>query len=155
MHRTIVLGYDGSDCARAALDVAIAQALGEEGAAIALVYGHELPLGFRREPPPGSEDADQLKAFKERVGAEAQTILNEAEGRIADAGVEVACHVIWHEPTAALIEAADNTGASMIVVGTHGESALGGMLRGSVAYDLLHHSPVPVLVVPHRTSAAA
>jgi nucleotide-binding universal stress UspA family protein len=110
---------------------------------------------FAASLPPGSEDAGQLKAFKERVGAEARGILNEAERRIADAGVEVACHVIWQEPTAALIEAADNTGASMIVVGAHGESALGGMLRGSVAYDLLHHSSVPVLVVPHRTAAAA
>jgi nucleotide-binding universal stress UspA family protein len=149
MHRTIVLGYDGSDCAKEALEVAVARARELEDAAIAVVYGHELPLGFRHEPPAKSADAEQLAAFKSRVGTEAQSVLSEAERLIAEAGVEVASHVIWQEPTTALIEVADNTAATMIVVGTHGEGALGGMLRGSVAYSLIHRSPVPVLVVPH------
>jgi nucleotide-binding universal stress UspA family protein len=149
MDRTIVLGYDGSDCAREALNVAVAQAKCRAEAAVAVVYGQELPLGYRREPQPGSPDAEQLKAFKDRVGTKAKDVLKEAEALIAEAGVEVATHVIWQEPTTALIEVADNTGATMIVVGTHGEGALGGVLRGSVAYSLIHRSPVPVLVVPH------
>jgi nucleotide-binding universal stress UspA family protein len=35
----------------------------------------------------------------------------------------------------------------MIVVGTHGEPPLMGVVLGSVPYKLLHRSPVPVLVV--------
>jgi len=41
----------------------------------------------------------------------------------------------------------------MIVVGTHGEGAFGRVLHGSVAYNLIHRSPVPVLVVPHHRTA--
>jgi nucleotide-binding universal stress UspA family protein len=35
----------------------------------------------------------------------------------------------------------------MIVVGTHGELPIMGVVLGSTAYKLLHRSPVPVLVV--------
>ncbi len=38
----------------------------------------------------------------------------------------------------------------MIVVGSHGAGALRGIVLGSTPYKLLHHSRVPVLVVPHR-----
>ena len=40
--------------------------------------------------------------------------------------------------------------ASMIVVGTRGESPLTGMLLGSTAYRLVHSSTIPVLIVPVR-----
>jgi nucleotide-binding universal stress UspA family protein len=36
----------------------------------------------------------------------------------------------------------------MIVVGTHGERPLLGVVLGSTAYKLLHRSNVPILVVP-------
>jgi nucleotide-binding universal stress UspA family protein len=39
-------------------------------------------------------------------------------------------------------------GAGMVVIGSRGESALKGLVLGSVAHKLLHLSPAPVLVVP-------
>ena len=35
----------------------------------------------------------------------------------------------------------------MIVVGTHGEPPIRSIVLGSTAYNLVHRSPVPVLVV--------
>ena len=38
----------------------------------------------------------------------------------------------------------------MIVVGTHSERPLLGVVLGSTAYKLLHRSTIPVLVVPAK-----
>jgi nucleotide-binding universal stress UspA family protein len=43
--------------------------------------------------------------------------------------------------------------AALIVVGSHGRSALREILLGSVTMATLHHAHRPVLVVPHRTAA--
>ena len=51
---------------------------------------------------------------------------------------------------AALLDVAEEQGADMTVVGSHGAGALRGIVLGSTPYKLLHHSRVPVLVVPHR-----
>jgi nucleotide-binding universal stress UspA family protein len=40
--------------------------------------------------------------------------------------------------------------ADLIVIGTHSRTGLDRLLLGSVAEDIVRHSPVPVLVVPFR-----
>ena len=55
---------------------------------------------------------------------------------------------------AALMEAAaEEAGADLIVVGTHGRGGVGAALMGSVARGLCHTSRRPVLVVPPATRA--
>jgi nucleotide-binding universal stress UspA family protein len=39
-------------------------------------------------------------------------------------------------------------GASLLVVGSHGRGALGGLILGSVSHDVLMAMPVPVAVIP-------
>jgi nucleotide-binding universal stress UspA family protein len=39
-------------------------------------------------------------------------------------------------------------GASVVVAGTHGRTGLSKLFGGSVAESIVHHSPVPVLIVP-------
>ncbi|MEO0324979.1 MAG: universal stress protein, partial [Myxococcota bacterium] len=45
--------------------------------------------------------------------------------------------------------------ADLLVVGTHRGGALSRLLLGSTAERVLRDAPVPVLVVPPRTEAAA
>ena len=47
-----------------------------------------------------------------------------------------------------LLDAAEGQRASLIVAGAHGMSGLGRAVLGSVSTALIHHSRVPVLVVP-------
>ena len=49
-----------------------------------------------------------------------------------------------------LLEAAREKVAAVIVVGSHGEGAVSAAFLGSTALKLLHHSDIPVLVVPRH-----
>jgi nucleotide-binding universal stress UspA family protein len=47
-----------------------------------------------------------------------------------------------------LLEAGDRSGASVVAVGAHGLSGIGRAVLGSVSTAIVHHSSIPVLVVP-------
>ncbi len=51
-----------------------------------------------------------------------------------------------------ILEEAEQLGADMIVIGSHGHGALHALLVGSVCKGVLHGASCPVLVVPHPRS---
>jgi nucleotide-binding universal stress UspA family protein len=55
--------------------------------------------------------------------------------------------VVDARPADGLLALAAEHQARMIVVGTHGEPPLKGVVLGSTPYKLLHRSPVPLQVV--------
>jgi len=50
-----------------------------------------------------------------------------------------------------IIDAADESGANAIVIGSHGRTGVHEFFEGSVSHDVAKHSPLPVLVVPPQT----
>ncbi len=137
MARTLVLGYDGSDGSRAALEKAVEVAQ-LESARIVVVFAYEIPAAY------GGETGDYRRAVREL--AEQKT--SEAVERITAAGVECEVELVPERPAHGLVDVAERVGASMIVIGTNGEHPIKGVVLGSVPHKLLHISPVPVLVVP-------
>ena len=132
----LVVGYDGSECAVAALHAAVDLAKGL-GDTVVVAFGYD-PGG------PGEEyqaTRDAVRAVGERVTAEAVE-----RARADGADVEVA--LVEERPTEALVKLADELDARAIVVGSFGEHPIKGALLGSVAYKLLQMSERPVLVVP-------
>jgi nucleotide-binding universal stress UspA family protein len=59
------------------------------------------------------------------------------------------------DPAAEIIRAAQETGAELIVMGTHGRTGLQRLLMGSVAEQVLRKASCPVLTVkaPHASSS--
>lgn len=53
----------------------------------------------------------------------------------------------------AIVAAADDEGAAMVVVGSRGRSAVREIILGSVAMGIVHHSHRPVMVVPNRSGS--
>ena len=137
MARTIVVGYDGSDGAAFALEKAIELAK-IEAARIVVVFAYEIPAAY------GGETGDYRRAVRER----AEEATAKAVPRLEESGVEFTVELVPERPTVGLVNVAEKTGASMIVVGTNGEHPIKGVVLGSVAHKLLHISNVPVLVVP-------
>ncbi len=76
------------------------------------------------------------------------------ESRLTDLGPEVTGDVLEGTPIHRVIrDHAAAIGASLIVVGTHGRSAPGRYLLGSVAETLVRSAGVPLLVVPEGGAA--
>jgi nucleotide-binding universal stress UspA family protein len=133
----IVVGYDGSECSKAALDKAceMGKALGDK---VVIVFGYA----------PGGYGGGEVPTHREAVEEIAERVTAEAAERAAAAGIEHEIRLKPLKPSHALIEAGDETSARMIVVGSYGEAPLKGVIIGSTPYRLLHLSPRPVLVVP-------
>jgi nucleotide-binding universal stress UspA family protein len=136
MAGSIVVGYDGSDGSRAALDEAarIAKGLGLE---VVVAFGYGVA-------PSGGETADHRRLLEER----GEKLAAEAMAHLSDLGARGSIAVVDERPTESLLRAAEEHGAEMIVVGTRGEGPVAGAILGSVPYKLVHRSPIPVLVVP-------
>ncbi len=49
-----------------------------------------------------------------------------------------------------ILEAAKETGADIIVMGTHSRRGIDKILMGSVAEKVLHHSTIPLFIIPKK-----
>jgi nucleotide-binding universal stress UspA family protein len=134
----IILGYDGSDGAKAALAVAVS---------VARAFDAPLSIVFGYEPNPmGGETAD-YKDKLEKIG-DAMVGTAVAEAKALDPAVRTEALVVPLRPVESLLEASVERRARVIVVGGSGERPIVGAILGSVPHKLLHRSTVPVLVVP-------
>jgi nucleotide-binding universal stress UspA family protein len=135
MSSGLVVGYDGSDCARAALDTA-AQIARDRGEKLIVAFAYQLNKVT-------GEVGDYHHALQEL----ARQRLQEAAALVGD-GIELEAVIMEESPAKALIDLADTKDARIIVVGTRGESPLHGALIGSTPHKLVQLSTRPVLVVP-------
>ena len=146
---TIVVGTDFGDEGRAAVDWAIELARGL-GARVVVSHSFDLPIY-------GFPDASLIVTAKTaaQLSTEAQTQLDAEVARVGERGVPVAGQLTQGDPREALPELASRTGASLLVVGSHGRRGLARALLGSVAEGILRGSRVPVVVVRPRASPPA
>ncbi|MFZ5477024.1 MAG: universal stress protein [Myxococcota bacterium] len=99
------------------------------------------------DPPPGAHLADPV-AGGETVRAlmEKEALVElEALRRAFDGGADV--RVVAGDVVAQILAAVAETGADLMVMGTHGRTGVQRLLHGSVAEEVLRRSPVPVVVV--------
>jgi nucleotide-binding universal stress UspA family protein len=134
----IVLGYDGRDGARAALEK-VAELSGALGDRVVLVFGYEVSRL-------GGEVADYAAALREHAEQTIQHGVHQAQSL----GIEVDTVIVEDDPPAALERVARERDARMIAVGSHGEPPLKSVIIGSTPHKLLHIADRPVLVVPAR-----
>ena len=152
MPTTLVLGYDGSDCAKKALEKTTALAARIDDAVVVVVYAFEfsvgyVPMGMTDSPLLMSAEFDQHIQLVRDFGDEQ---VAEASKTLAAAGVASETVVIEGSPVEALLETARDRNATLIVVGSHGEGAVSAAFLGSTALKLLHHTDIPVLVIPRH-----
>ncbi len=133
----IVVGYDGSACGEAAL-VSALELADELGDKVVVVFGYAPPGIWGGEI---AEHEEAIEEFGEEVTAR-------AKAQAAERGVEIEVALVPKRAAEALIEAADERDARMIVVGSFGEAPLKGVILGSTPNKLLHLADRPVLVVP-------
>lgn len=138
--KRIVVGVDFSENASGALDMAVGLAR-EFGAALYLVHALDLRIPF--VTPYEVSVPDHVI---ERVHAEAVSKLEETAQGITDI-VQVEHEVRSAPPSFALIDAAADHNADLVVTGSRGLTGLKHMLLGSVAERTLRGAPCSVWTV--------
>ena len=87
--------------------------------------------------------AEMRKAEHERV----EQLLEAVHERATEAGIECETLPLEGLPARSLCEVAVTHDVRLIIIGAHGWNRVGRLIHGSVSTYVLHHAPVPVLVV--------
>jgi nucleotide-binding universal stress UspA family protein len=135
----IVVGYDGSEHARRALERA-ADIAKMRGARLAVVSSAQLSR-LARDPSGAARPIDPAE-LEERESA-----LAAARAFVADQGMEADFVEGTGDPADVLVQEAEESGADLIVVGTRGLNVAQRWLIGSVSTKVVQHAPCDVLVV--------
>ena len=141
MFKSILAPIDGSASSKAAIELAV-QLAKEAGAKLIFCHAVHIPRpahdagGFARE-----------QIMEEETTA-AHEILEAARKQAADAGIEAKAVMVGDRVGDAILDAAKEHGADVIVMGTHGHSAIRRAILGSTTAEVISRAAVPVMVAP-------
>jgi nucleotide-binding universal stress UspA family protein len=135
----VVVGVDGSECAREALRVAVDEAR-YRGARLHVVAAWSVPVMMYAGGYVGGVDPG---TFERAAEIEAANAVEEAHRLAPD--LEVVGDVSKAAPAPALIAASEH--ADLLVVGSRGLGGFERLLLGSVSQHVATHAACPVLVV--------
>jgi nucleotide-binding universal stress UspA family protein len=143
MSARIVIGVDGSDPSRRAVDWCTAHARAFD-AEIVAVHAVEVPTYVGVGPPYiwlTSASPEQREAWRDLAERDWCKPL-------ADAGVTFRVVVRDGDPASVLMEAAEDEDAALVVVGRRGRGGFKKLLLGSTSHHLSHHLDRPIVIVP-------
>jgi len=147
MYAHILVAADGSELAGRALDhaVGLAKALGSQVTIVTVTQpaalvggGYGAVAGTAFDPIPELMEAQEEAA---------KSLLAKAVKTANAAGIDAkTVYVNDSFPAEGIILTANNVGADLIVMGSHGRRGLGRLLLGSQTSNVLAHTTIPVLV---------
>lgn len=97
------------------------------------------------EDTSGIDDKGEELAFPEEKQA-----LNALASRLREEGIETHALLTEGVPIHATLDEIENLNADLVVVGSHGHSALYSTLRGRVCQGIIDKAPCPILIVPTK-----
>lgn len=144
MSKKIVVGYDDSAGAKAALGFATEIAKSQN---CSIVLAHVLewsPYSFLTP----EELAERHKRRGEELERAETALLAPVVAQLKSDGVDVSTVLKYGHIAETLCKIAKDEGATQVVIGRTGHSGLSSRLFGSVAGSLAQAAPVPVTIVP-------
>ena len=136
MFRKILVAVDGSQHARAALDLAVGLAQRYQASLCVLhAFPHVSDLL-------GTPHYEHLLAARSMIG---QQLLESAQTQVGDTAV-VETQLIEGPPAPAILRVAEEEGCDLIVIGSRGRGQITGMLLGSVSSTVAQRAHCPVLI---------
>lgn len=150
----ILIAYDGSVDADAAIDRAAKLLPGQETTVLA-VWEQIVDVLTRTGSGFALGDVDYEAVDKSAEG-HARELAEKGVQRAGAAGLTARAHVQARDTSIAesILAAADEVEADVIVMGTRGLTRFKSVLLGSVSHAVLQHADRPVMVVPSSEVAA-
>ena len=147
MIKKILAATDGSPISRKA--VAYASELSKQvGAALTLLGVIDTDYLFSAGIPPEVSPTNIRESTEDLLRQATEAYLDEAIAACQQQGLVVARVVRIGHPVEEIVKEAEAQQADLIVMGSHGRSALRAAVLGSVAYGVLHKdATIPVLIV--------
>jgi nucleotide-binding universal stress UspA family protein len=146
----VVIGFDGSDHSRRAVEVAGRLLAVREAVvqSVWLSYAAVAPAATAGMPAPTTAEA--VKRIDSGFAEGADRAAHEGARLAAAMGLEAQPQAVEADVNVwrTLLDTAHARRAGAVVIGSRGRSSVGAALLGSVSRSLLHHARVPLLVVP-------
>jgi nucleotide-binding universal stress UspA family protein len=142
--KPILLCYDGSDDAFRAIQFAGTLFAGRTAIVLAVWEHYSVLSGVSRV------DDELVQEATEALAADGCERARDAGFSATPVAVEA-----QHGVAEAIIDAADQHDALLVVMGTRGNTGIRSLLLGSVSHAVAHHAHRPLLIVPSQPLAEA
>ena len=143
----ILVPTDGSKTAQKAVGYAVELAKQLNASVIVLTAIDDRSLVAQTVP---AEDTPTqvIEPIEDYMREAAKEYAGEVKKLCDKSGVRSEIIIGKGHPVEAIVKGAEKSKADLIVIGSHGRSALGAMVLGSIAYGVIHNeTKVPVLIV--------
>ena len=135
--KRILVGTDGSDHARRAVRWA-AELAAQTGAEVVAAHAVGLLVTTPEGPVPSTPFHDRLRRSLEGEWTE----------ELRGAGVPVHCRLVEGSAVTALLQAAEDESADLIVVGSRGAGGFSDLHLGSTSHQVALYADRPVTIIP-------
>jgi nucleotide-binding universal stress UspA family protein len=135
--KSILLATDFGDASARAEEVACTMAT-RFGARLTLMHVWVLPT---------SAYSESITLPIDRIERAAREALDRAAARLRSVVPNLETHLICGDPSRSIVEAAEERGHDLVVLGTHGRHGVPRFFLGSVAEKVVRSAAVPVLTV--------
>lgn len=150
----ILIATDGSKASGSVVEEACEIIKNPENAKVKIISAVEpvAPMGAE----PFAVSAEYYADINRTAREQAKTAIEQAETNLKEICPnlgEVSGEVLQGNAARAIVEEAENCGANLIIVGSHGYGFWSRALLGSVSNSVVHHAPCSVLVVRGKRQA--
>ncbi|MFN3480077.1 MAG: universal stress protein [Thermodesulfovibrionales bacterium] len=143
----ILVPSDGSETAKKATEYAIGLAK-QIGASLTLLAVIDKSLLIGRPIPSVATPTHLMEPVEDYLRQAAEAYLEEAERLCKKKGVQSKKVIRSGHPVEEIIKEAEKSKVDLIIMGSHGKSALKAAVLGSVTFGIIHKdTKIPVLVV--------
>ena len=144
----ILLATDGTRQGDAAAEMVGALALNDgDDVKIISVVDMALPLAIDIYGGYLPDTTELEKTARENASKVLEKTVEMVNRRFEGKQLSVTSEVLFGSPESRIVETAEQIGADLIIVGSHGYNRWERLLLGSVSDSVVHHAPCSVLVV--------
>jgi len=145
----ILVATDGSEYSKAAIDL-LANIVAKPGdTSVKIISAVERPAPVFAEPIVGAAEYYNHveQSLRERAKRNVEQAETEIRSLFPGGLLDLTAEAINGSPQRVIVEMAQEWGADMIVVGSHGYGFWSRVMLGSVSNSVVHNAPCSVLVV--------